>query len=52
MSNYKKYAIITDNGKIIAYGIFHNLNQCKYLESKSLSLKSLYDYQQKKHINY
>lgn len=29
MSNYKKYAAITDNGKIIAYGIFHNLNQYK-----------------------
>ncbi len=39
MKNYKKYAAIADNGKIIAYGIFHNLNQYKYLESKSPSFE-------------
>lgn len=39
MKNYKKYAAIADNGKIIAYGIFYNLNQYKWLESKSPSFE-------------
>ena len=30
---------ITDQGKIIAYGIFYNLNQYKWLESKSPSFE-------------